>query len=61
MMAGRAYCCASCSVGSACEHQGVRRGPEVRKYDTMFDPFRRDVRVSNPLETNVGGGEHHSG
>lgn len=60
LMAGRAYCCAGCSVGSACEHQGVHRGDEVRKYDTMFDRFRRDARVSNPFETNLANEEHAS-
>jgi len=52
-MAGRSFCCNSCSVGSACEHQGVRRDAEVRRYDTMFDRFREGVRVSNPFETDL--------
>lgn len=52
VMAGRQYCCASCSVGSACEHQGVRRAANVRRYDTMFDRFREVVRVGSPFETS---------
>lgn len=52
IMAGRAYCCASCSVGSACEHQGVHRPANVRRYDSMFDRFRQVVRQSDPFETN---------
>ncbi len=57
-MAGRSYCCAGCSVGSACEHQGVHRDADVRRYDTMFDRFRKDVRGSNPFETNLTNEEH---
>ncbi len=53
LMAGRSYCCTGCSVGSACEHQGVRRDANVRRYDTMFDRFHENVRVSNPFETNL--------
>lgn len=50
IMAGRAYCCASCSVGSACEHQGIHRPANVRRYDTMFDRFRQVVRHAGPYE-----------
>jgi len=50
VMAGRSYCCASCSVGSACEHQGIHRPANVRRYDTMFDRFRRVVREAAPYE-----------
>ena len=57
VMAGRGFCCNSCSVGSACEHQGVRRDAEVRRYDTMFDRFHEGVRVSNPFETNLANEE----
>ncbi|GAB4326314.1 MAG: hypothetical protein Kow0010_09310 [Dehalococcoidia bacterium] len=53
LMAGRPYCCTSCSVGSACEHQGVRRAPNVRRYDTMFDRFREAVRMGTPFETDI--------
>lgn len=49
-MAGRAYCCPSCSVGSACEHQGVHRSMNVRRYDTMFDRFRQSAKHSSPYE-----------
>jgi len=49
-MAGRAYCCASCSVGSACEHQGVHRAANVRRYDTNFDRFRQAARERTPYE-----------
>lgn len=51
-MAGRAYCCASCSVGSACEHQGIHRAPNVRRFDSMFDPFRKVVRHAGTFETD---------
>jgi hypothetical protein len=51
-MAGRAYCCASCSVGSACEHQGIHRPSNVRRYDSMFDRFRAVVRHSAPYEVD---------
>jgi hypothetical protein len=58
LMAGRAYCCQSCSVGSACEHQGVRRSTNVRRYDTMFDRFRQSARGSSPYEPRrVGSSE----
>ena len=57
VMAGRSYCCNICSVGSACEHQGVRRDADVRRYDTMFDRFRRTARVSNPFETDLANEE----
>ncbi len=50
-MAGRAYCCQSCSVGSACEHQGIRRGENVRLYDSMFDRFRATARTRSPYES----------
>jgi hypothetical protein len=53
IMAGRAYCCASCSVGSACEHQGVQRPVEVRRFDTMFEPFRRVAHSATPYERDV--------
>ena len=52
LMAGRAYCCASCSVGSACEHQGIHRPSNVRRYDSMFDRFRAVVRHSAPYEVD---------
>lgn len=55
LMAGRAYCCASCSVGSACEHQGVHRPSNVRRYDSMFDRFRAVARHSSPYETDSAG------
>ncbi len=51
IMAGRAYCCSSCSVGSACEHQGIHRGANVRRYDTMFDRFRQVVTSATPYES----------
>lgn len=53
LMAGRPYCCASCSVGSACEHQGVKRAAPVRRYDAMFDRFRLEAKrrtAYEPLE-----------
>lgn len=50
LMAGRAYCCPSCSVGSACEHQGVHRSINVRRYDAMFDRFRQSAKRSSPYE-----------
>ncbi|MCA9825909.1 MAG: hypothetical protein R3C29_12240 [Dehalococcoidia bacterium] len=50
-MAGRGYCCQSCSVGSACEHQGIRRGKYVRRYDAMFDRFRDGARTRSPYES----------
>ncbi|WP_322795757.1 hypothetical protein [Tepidiforma sp.] len=53
IMAGRKYCCASCSVGSACEHQGIRRPFEVRRFDTMFDPFRQVAKSATPYEREV--------
>ena len=55
LMAGRAYCCQSCSVGSACEHQGIRRPPNVRRYDTMFDRFREVARSSTPYDPELRG------
>jgi hypothetical protein len=58
LMAGRPYCCQSCSVGSACEHQGIRRAANVRRYDTMFDRFRQAARTSSPYEPRrIGGRE----
>jgi len=53
IMAGRKYCCASCSVGSACEHQGIRRPVEVRRFDTMFEPFRQVAHSATPYESDV--------
>ncbi|HNM79084.1 MAG TPA: hypothetical protein PKI89_11990 [Tepidiformaceae bacterium] len=50
LMAGREFCCQSCSVGSACEHQGIHRSTSVRRYDTMFDRFRQVVRENSPYE-----------
>lgn len=50
LMAGRAYCCQSCSVGSACEHQGVHRAANVRRYDTNFDRFRQAAHERTPYE-----------
>ena len=50
LMAGRPYCCQSCSVGSACEHQGIRRTANVRRYDTMFDRFQQSATRSTPYE-----------
>jgi hypothetical protein len=52
LMAGRAYCCQSCSVGSACEHQGIRRAANVRRFDSNFVPFREAVRHSGPFEAD---------
>lgn len=52
-MAGRLFCCQSCSVGSACEHQGIRRDPAVRRFDTMFDTFRRVARPRTPYEPEL--------
>lgn len=52
IMAGRQYCCASCSVGSACEHQGIHRPVNVRRYDTNFDRFRQVVRSAGPYEAD---------
>ena len=53
IMAGRKFCCASCAVGSACEHQGVRRSESVRRYDAMFDRFRQVATENTPYETDV--------
>lgn len=50
VMAGQRYCCQSCSVGSACEHQHINRASTVRRYDSNFSPFRRSVRHSSPYE-----------
>jgi hypothetical protein len=55
LMAGRVYCCQSCSVGSACEHQGVVRSEHVRRYDSMFDRFRDTARARSPYETRRPG------
>ena len=57
LMAGREYCCASCSVGSACEHQGVHRAANVRRYDSMFDRFRQAARESTPYEVEREAGQ----
>lgn len=54
-MAGRAYCCQACSVGSACEHQGIRRSANVRRYDSMFDRFRQSARHSTPYDRGARG------
>ena len=48
LMAGRTYCCDACSVGSVCEHQGIHRSPNMRRYDTMFDRFREVARHGSP-------------
>ncbi len=56
LMAGRAFCCASCAVGSACEHQGVHRAANVRRYDSMFDRFRPAAREAKPYEVERGAG-----
>jgi len=53
IMAGRQFCCSSCSVGSACEHQRIHRAANVRRYDSTFGPFRAAVRHSTPYETDV--------
>lgn len=53
IMAGRIFCCASCSVGSACVHQGIRRSANVRRYDTMFDRFQQSASRSSPYEREV--------
>lgn len=50
LMAGRPYCCASCSVGSACEHQGIHRAAPVRRFDTNFDRFRAEAHSRTPYE-----------
>ena len=50
LMAGRKFCCQSCSVGSACEHQGIHRAANVRRFDTNFDRFRQVARESTPYE-----------
>lgn len=59
-MAGRLFCCQSCSVGSACEHQGIRRPVSVRRFDTMFPEFREVARPRTPYEPAppAGAGEH---
>ena len=54
-MAGKVFCCASCSVGSACEHQGVSRRANVRRYDGGFAGFRESARKSSPYEPNTPG------
>jgi hypothetical protein len=60
LMAGRPFCCQSCSVGSACEHQGVVRASNVRRYDSNFDRFRQAARESSPYEaTRIEHPEHH--
>jgi hypothetical protein len=50
LMAGQRYCCQSCSVGSACEHQHVHRASAVRRFDSNFRPFRQVVNHSSPYE-----------
>jgi len=50
IMAGRVYCCQSCSVGSACEHQGIFRPTNVRRFDSNFDRFRQVARRKSPYE-----------
>jgi hypothetical protein len=57
-MAGRAFCCQSCSVGSACEHQGVHRPTNVRRYDTMFDRFRQVAHENTPYEVGKAPSHH---
>jgi len=52
LMAGHPYCCQSCSDGSACEHQGIHRSANVRRYDSMFDRFRQSARRSTPYEVD---------
>jgi hypothetical protein len=63
LMAGRKFCCQSCSVGSACEHQGVRRPVTVRRFDSNFDRFRQVAREKTPYETekepHIWGGSDH--
>jgi hypothetical protein len=61
LMAGRSYCCTSCSVGSACEHQGILRPSNVRRFDSNFDRFRQVAHHSAPFETvrpEEPGGHH---
>ncbi|MCC7364496.1 MAG: hypothetical protein IT303_08985 [Dehalococcoidia bacterium] len=55
LMAGRPYCCQSCSVGSACEHQGIHRAANVRRFDSNFDRFRQVVREKSPYEESRPG------
>ena len=50
LMAGRPYCCQSCSVGSACEHQGIHRAANVRRYDSTFERFQQAAKHSSPYE-----------
>lgn len=63
-MAGRTYCCASCAVGSVCEHQGTHRPLSVRRFDAMFDPFNAEVRHATafaedlPAENSPAPGGH---
>lgn len=63
LMAGRKFCCQSCSVGSACEHQGIKRPTTVRRFDSNFDRFRQVAREKTPYETekepHAWVGEHH--
>jgi len=51
LMAGRKYCCSNCSVGSACEHQGIHRGTNVRRYGPTFDRFQQVVKSATPYES----------
>ncbi|MGK2965867.1 MAG: hypothetical protein ACSLFM_09725 [Tepidiformaceae bacterium] len=53
LMAGRRFCCNSCSVGSACEHQHIHRAANVRRYDSTFRPFRAVVRHATPYERDL--------
>ena len=55
-MAGRRFCCGICSVGSACEQQGVHRSDSVRRYDGNFDRFRAVARRSGPYERERASG-----
>ncbi len=57
-MAGRKFCCQSCSVGSACEHQGIRRPTTVRRYDAMFDRFRQVAKENTPYEVHIDPSHH---
>ncbi len=61
LMAGRAYCCQSCSVGSVCEHQGIHRPAAMRRFDSLFAPFREVARHGSPYSFDrpgTGGGSH---
>ncbi|MCE7929473.1 MAG: hypothetical protein HUU14_12505 [Dehalococcoidia bacterium] len=61
LMAGRAYCCQSCSDGSVCEHQGISRPAAMRRFDSMFAPFREVARHGSPYafdRPGPGGASH---